>query len=327
MLLTTPPDAPRTAPLVSVIVPMLDAQDRVRYCVDSVLRQSFPHLEVLLADAGSSDDTPAILDEYARRDDRVSLVRTHASLINAARNTALDRASGEFVLFVDSAEILDRRAVELLLHALVRSDADMAKARWDAFDAADLYAVAELAAAGAREPESVTVTAEPLHAYGSVWRRCVRAAGDALHRDVEGRLFGESLTCRLYRAALWDGLRFPVDSPSHAAATARNAVLDAVRDTLFAADAASDHAASSHATPDHATPDTHPAPDHAAPVHDATPAGTTSAASPARADAMSSGATGSHSSDTGVTALRSALYARMRRMASIDVPLSYRLRS
>ncbi|MBW3081362.1 glycosyltransferase family 2 protein [Bifidobacterium saguinibicoloris] len=308
MLLTTPPDAPNTLPVVSVVVSASNAQDEVRYAVDSVLRQSHARLEVLLVDVGSSDATPAILDEYVRRDDRVSVLHVPAvspviapasdatsadalpsvtsspdalppvtsspdapspigpsadaptaptnptvavvlsdpkdavipSLPSsfsgsprfAAWNAGLDEATGEFVMLVDSTDILDRRAVELLLHALTRTDADMAKGRRDRFDAADLYEVAEVAAAGAREPDHVTVTPNPLHAYENVFRKCVRYAGGMLGRDWDSLWFDESVSCRLYRRAMWEDLRFPASDAMRAALYGRMRAMADVDATL-----------------------------------------------------------------------------------------------
>ncbi|MBT1182300.1 glycosyltransferase family 2 protein [Bifidobacterium sp. CP2] len=270
MLLTTPPDAPNTLPVVSVVVSASNAQDEVRYAVDSVLRQSHARLEVLLVDVGSSDATPTILDEYVRRDDRVSVLHVPAAAPSsnvsptaptnpavavvpsdpkdavipslpssfsgsprfAAWNAGLDAATGEFVMLVDSADILDRRAVELLLHALTRTDADMAKGRRDRFDAADLYEVAEVAAAGAREPDHVTVTPNPLHAYENVFRKCVRYAGGMLGRDWDSLWFDESVSCRLYRRVMWDGLRFPASDAMRAALYGRMRAMADVDATL-----------------------------------------------------------------------------------------------
>ena len=121
----------------------------------------------------------------------------------------MDAAHGEYIAFADNDDILDRRNIELLLHALVRTGADMSKARWRQFGVSQLYAVAEEAAAGAKEPERISVFENPLHAYQTVFCKSLRLAGSKLGRNTEARYFNEANWCRLYRRALWDGVRFP----------------------------------------------------------------------------------------------------------------------
>ena len=203
------PELAAPLPLVSVIVPVYNAQEYVRYCVDSILRQSHRNLEVILVDDGATDDSPVILDEYARRDDRVRVIHQENGGIAKAQNAGLDAAHGEYIAFADNDDILDRRNIELLLHALVRTGADMSKARWRQFGVSQLYAVAEEAAAGAKEPERISVFENPLHAYQTVFCKSLRLAGSKLGRNTEARYFNEANWCRLYRRELWDGVRFP----------------------------------------------------------------------------------------------------------------------
>lgn len=220
MLLTTPPGTPKTTPLVSVIVPVHDTDEYVRYSVDSILRQSYAQLDIILIDDGSTDASAAILDEYTLRDDRVTVIhQTHAGAAKA-RNAGLDVARGAYVTFVNSDDILDRRYVELLLHAALRTGADLAKARWRQFGVARLYDVAEAAAEGEREPEHVTVFTDALQAYQNVFCKSLRLVGTEFGRNTEARYFNDSCWGRLYRSTLWEGLRFPEDTSAHVAMAA-----------------------------------------------------------------------------------------------------------
>ncbi|NEG54865.1 glycosyltransferase family 2 protein [Bifidobacterium platyrrhinorum] len=219
MLLTTPPNTPKITPLVSIIVPVHNAERYVRYCVDSILRQSYTNLEILLVDRGSDDMTPAILNEYASRDDRVRTTRLPSrdgvtpgagpEAAVSARNAGLDAAHGTYLAFADQHDILDRRNIELLLHALIRTGADMAKARSKRFGVSTIYDVAEQAAEGAKEPDSVTLFTNPLEAYETVFCKAMRLTGDQLGRNTEARYLGDEHWCRLYRRETWDGIRFP----------------------------------------------------------------------------------------------------------------------
>lgn len=196
-------------PLVSIIVPVYNAQDYLRYCVDSILAQSHTNLEVMLVDDGASDDSPRICDEYAAADARVTVIHQPNGGIAKAQNAGLDAARGDYIAFADNDDILDRRNIELLLHALESTGADMSKARWRQFGVSQLDAVAADAAAGAEPPASITVFRDPLRAYQTVFCKSLRLLGDRLGRNTEARYFNEANWCRLYRRELWDGLRFP----------------------------------------------------------------------------------------------------------------------
>lgn len=105
-------------PKVSVIVPAYNAQKTIQRCVDSILNQDFHDLELILMDDGSKDDTPAILDAYAQRDDRVRVVHKPNSGVSDTRNQALDLARGEWVQFLDSDDWIVPEATKLLEHYL-----------------------------------------------------------------------------------------------------------------------------------------------------------------------------------------------------------------
>lgn len=196
-------------PLVSVIVPVYNAAEFLPYCIESILGQTHRELEVILVDDGSTDGSGAICDRYADGDARVQVIHQANGGISKAQNAGLDAAHGEFIAFADNDDILDRRNIELLLHALVSTGADMSKARWRQFGVSSLEDVAAAAACGAEEPGSVTVFRHPLAAYQTVFCKSLRLVGERLGRRTEARYFNEANWCRLYRAALWEGVRFP----------------------------------------------------------------------------------------------------------------------
>ena len=196
-------------PLVSIIVPVYNAEQYLRYCIDSILGQSYTNLEVILVDDGATDSSPAICDEYAARDPRVVVIHQENGGIAKAQNTGLDAAHGEYIAFADNDDILDRRNIEYLLQALQNTGADMSKARWHQFGVSQLDDVAAKAAAGAAEPSKITVFNDSLRAYQTVFCKSLRILGDLLGRNTEARYFNEANWCRLYKRELWDGIRFP----------------------------------------------------------------------------------------------------------------------
>lgn len=88
--------------LISVIVPVYNAEKTLRRCVDSILSQEFHDFELLLIDDGSKDESPAICDEYARRDERVKVFHKQNGGVSTARNLGLDNSKGEWIAFVDA---------------------------------------------------------------------------------------------------------------------------------------------------------------------------------------------------------------------------------
>lgn len=195
--------------LVSVVVPIFNAEIYLHACLDSVLTQSYENLEVILIDDGSTDSSSAICDQYADRDDRVRVVHQANGGIARAQNVGLDAARGDFIAFVDNDDILDRRNIELLAHALVGTKADMSKARWRQFGPSLMDRVKQEAKLGANDPSSVIVFDNPLAAYQNVFCKSLRVLADLTGRHGEARYFNEANWCRLYRIQLWEGIRFP----------------------------------------------------------------------------------------------------------------------
>lgn len=196
-------------PLVSIIVPVYNAADYLHYCVDSIIGQSYRNLEIILIDDGSTDESSELCDKYASADQRVKVIHQANGGIGKAQNAGLDAASGEYIAFSDNDDILDRRNIELLLHALVSTGADMSKARWRQFGVSQLDDVADEAQKGAADPDKTTVFSHPLHAYQTVFCKSLRLLGSALGRATETKYFNEANWCRLYRRELWGGIRFP----------------------------------------------------------------------------------------------------------------------
>ncbi len=93
--------------LFSIIVPVYRVEEYLHQCVDSVLSQSFKDFELILVDDGSDDGSPQICDEYAVKDERVRVIHKANGGASSARNTGLDIACGEYVLFLDSDDYWD----------------------------------------------------------------------------------------------------------------------------------------------------------------------------------------------------------------------------
>ena len=97
-----------STPLISVIVPVYNAEKTLRQCVDSILGQDYMDFELLLIDDGSMDNSPAICDDYAVKDLRVKVFHKLNGGVSSARNLGLDNALGEWITFVDSDDMVSK---------------------------------------------------------------------------------------------------------------------------------------------------------------------------------------------------------------------------
>ena len=83
-------------PLVSIIVPVYNAENYLVRCVGSVLNQEYTNFELILVDDGSKDDSAAICDSFAQRDNRVRVIHKENTGVSDSRNTAIDQAKGKY---------------------------------------------------------------------------------------------------------------------------------------------------------------------------------------------------------------------------------------
>lgn len=101
-------------PRISVIVPVYNAEKYLTQCVESILRQDFTDFELLLVDDGSKDKSGLICDEYAQKDQRVKVFHKENGGVSSARNLGIDKARGEFIVFVDSDDYVDTNYLTIL---------------------------------------------------------------------------------------------------------------------------------------------------------------------------------------------------------------------
>lgn len=108
-------------PLVSIIVPVYNAEKYLNRCIDSILSQTMTDFELLLIDDGSKDNSGRICDEYAAKDVRVRAFHKPNGGVSSARNLGLDNAKGKWITFVDAD---DRCSCNYLEHLLSKVDDD-----------------------------------------------------------------------------------------------------------------------------------------------------------------------------------------------------------
>ena len=109
---------------ISIIIPIYNTCRYLPNCIESVLNQSFSDFELLLVDDGSTDGSDMVCDEYAEKDGRIQVFHKENGGVSSARNLGLDYARGEWVLFIDSDDLLPSNALGLLMTKVDR-DVDM----------------------------------------------------------------------------------------------------------------------------------------------------------------------------------------------------------
>lgn len=110
-------------PLVSIIVPVYNTEKYISECLHSVTQQSYPHIEIIAVDDGSTDNSLSILNEISATDNRLKVFSQCNQGVSAARNLALNKATGEFVMFVDADDWIDLSTIEECLQVI--GDADV----------------------------------------------------------------------------------------------------------------------------------------------------------------------------------------------------------
>jgi len=102
---------------ISVIIPCFNGADSILACIESALNQSHRNLEIIVVDDGSVDGSAAVLDHLSAGNSRVSVIRQKNQGPGAARNAALERATGEYITFLDADDTLEPKAMERMLGA------------------------------------------------------------------------------------------------------------------------------------------------------------------------------------------------------------------
>jgi glycosyltransferase involved in cell wall biosynthesis len=111
--------------LISIIVPVYNAQNYIEKCVNSIISQSYKNIEIILVDDGSTDRSPLILDNYAKLDSRIRVIHKTNGGVSDTRNCGLDAAKGDYIGFIDADDWVDVKMYENLHNYLSIHEADI----------------------------------------------------------------------------------------------------------------------------------------------------------------------------------------------------------
>ncbi|WP_181884504.1 glycosyltransferase family 2 protein [Neobacillus piezotolerans] len=110
---------------VSIIIPVFNVEKYLKKCIDSVIKQSYKEIEIILVNDGSTDASGEICDEYALKDRRIIVIHKKNEGVSSARNTGLEISSGQYIMFIDSDDYIDLKMVEILLSSILKDNSDL----------------------------------------------------------------------------------------------------------------------------------------------------------------------------------------------------------
>lgn len=113
-------------PLVSIIVPVFQVEKYLDKCISSILAQTHHNLEVILVDDGSTDNCPAICNQFQKMDNRIKVIHKENGGLSQTRNVGLKLAKGDFIGFVDSDDWIEPNMYAILISVLIETGADIA---------------------------------------------------------------------------------------------------------------------------------------------------------------------------------------------------------
>ncbi len=180
--------------LVSVIIPVYNVAPYLNEALDSVVRQTYKFLEILIIDDGSSDGSGTICDEY-KKDSRVTVIHQKNRGLSNARNVGLDRMTGEFVCFLDPDDAYEPSFIEELLAVTITRQSDITVCNYTIN-----HTIAKMS--DNIKGRNRRCTALPMLKEGEYGRV------EALRALVDGRI-NFSVWNKLYKRTLWSKFRFP----------------------------------------------------------------------------------------------------------------------
>jgi glycosyltransferase involved in cell wall biosynthesis len=110
---------------ISIIVPIYNVEQYLRKCIDSLIKQTFTNIQIILVDDGATDSCPEICDEYAKKDNRIKVIHKQNGGLSDARNAGMRAASGDYIAFIDSDDYVSGRMFEVLINIMLERNCDI----------------------------------------------------------------------------------------------------------------------------------------------------------------------------------------------------------
>lgn len=170
---------------LSVVIPVYNVEQSLDKCLKSVVSQSYADMEVILVDDGSPDKCPQMCDEWAKRDNRITVIHKQNGGLSDARNAGIDIAKGDYITFVDSDDFIGYDTYKLLMNKIEEhSDIDILE-----FPIYWHY--------GSKEQHIICFDEHIYNNVDDYWLSC--------------KAYNHTYACnKIYRRTLFEGIRYPV---------------------------------------------------------------------------------------------------------------------
>lgn len=173
--------------LVSVIIPVYNLENYIENCLNSIVNQTYKNLEILVIDDGSTDRSGEIIKAMAENDTRIVYIRQNNAGVSAARNNGLDRANGDYIMFVDGDDYMHYQAVEILLDCITEKKCSFVFA-------------------------SALNTTKPDEKMDKITDyTCEKSDTAFLFSHIDGNQLGRAIWGKIYSKEFLEGIRFPKD--------------------------------------------------------------------------------------------------------------------
>lgn len=176
-------------PLISIIVPVYNVRGYIDACLDSLQKQNYPKLEIILIDDGSTDGSGVVCDEFAKKEPRAKVIHQANAGLSAARNAGLNIATGAYITFVDSDDYVAPDYISYLFSLIARHGTLMS-----------ICAISEL-----------TIKNHQIN-YGADYQEKAMSTEETLGRMLREEGFNVSAYAKMYRRDLWQGITFPANT-------------------------------------------------------------------------------------------------------------------
>jgi glycosyltransferase involved in cell wall biosynthesis len=166
---------------VSIIIPIYNAEKYLQRCIESLLRQTYKNLEIILVDDGSTDGSFSICDDYSKKDFRIRVISSENCGQGAARNKGLDLATGRYISFVDADDVLKDDAIEMLLTIAEKDQFDIVAGSYFRVDkevkiSSSSYCSGKIERNGCKEDRKRYNLYKTTSSFGYVWGKLYRRA-------------------------------------------------------------------------------------------------------------------------------------------------------
>lgn len=181
--------------LISIIIPIYNAEKYLNRCLESVICQSYKNLEIILVDDGSIDNSGILCDEYASKDDRIVVIHIKNSGQSVARKKGLEIAKGNYIGFVDSDDLIHVDTFKVLLEQMLLFDADLSICGYKKFSQ--------------EESEDRVCASRNDTLYNNHNVKCVNREY-ALGECLSTKFYTASMWAKLFKKSVLDNIDFPI---------------------------------------------------------------------------------------------------------------------